>query len=123
MVDAPRGVKPSLSSMHPPARCTTLPTGRKAVVQKIYRNVSHFQQLCKGVSTLVEWTDAPALNIRTGRRFMFRGPTLCTSHPHSCGRGRRYEACWWNRNPAFGRSEIHAIKLPYAPLDIFGVLV
>src|SRR5262245_31833120 len=42
-------------------------------------------------------------------------------HPHSCGRGRRYEACWWKRNPAFGQSEIHAIKLPlqYAPLDYF----
>src|SRR5262245_3355583 len=62
-LDAPGGEKPSLSSMHPPARCTTLPTGRKAVVQKIYRHVSHFQQLCKSVSTLVEWTAAPDLNI------------------------------------------------------------
>src|SRR5262249_31939209 len=49
--------------MHPRARCTTLPTGRKAVVQKIYRHVSQFQQLCKSVSTLVEWTAAPDLNI------------------------------------------------------------
>src|SRR5262245_47455033 len=54
MVDAPGGVKPSLSSMHPPARCTTLPTGRKPVVQQIYRHVSYFPQLFKGVSTLVE---------------------------------------------------------------------
>src|SRR5262245_37793465 len=63
IVDAPRGVRPSLSSMHPRARCTTLPTGRKAVVQKIYRHVSHFRQLCKGVSTLVEWMAAADLNI------------------------------------------------------------
>src|SRR5215831_10716967 len=88
IVDAPRGVRPSLSSMHPRARCTTLPTGRKAVVQKIYRHVSHFRQLCKGVSTLVEWMAAADLNILYRLTFDVQRPdavdTIANPFPAAC---------------------------------------